>query len=194
MKCAGRAWFPVVLSFFVLPVAVSGQSGTTAGTDFRDGGLWWGVSVGGAGTRLTCDLCETNRELGPAIDVMVGSFAGPALRVGVEAGLWSHDDNGVRENVMRAGIVGLAYPRAGSGLHLIGGVGWSGYRAESFGYDAARLTVGAGWDLRLTGGWVVGNRLTLDAASFGSLRNNGAAVAGGVGISMVRLSVYLDRR
>ena len=194
MSLAFRKPWLLVFCCLSWPTVASGQSGTDTGTDFRDGDLWWGVTVGGAGARLTCDLCETARELGPALDLTVGAYAGPDLRVGVEAGVWSHDDSGIRENVFRAGIVGFAYPRPGSGLHLVGGAGWSGYRAESFGYDAVRLTVGVGWDLRLTDGWVVGNRVTLDAASFGSLRNEGTAVARGVGLSVVRLGVYLDRR
>jgi hypothetical protein len=184
----------VVWTCFAVPSASWGQSGTAGGTDYRAEGLWWGVGVGGGGTRLTCDLCETSRELGPAVEVAVGAWAGPSLRVGVEAGMWSHDDQGVRENVLRAGIVGLAYPRPGSGLHLIGGAGWSGYRADAFAYDAVRVSMGLGWDLRLTRGWVVGNRVTLDASSFGSLRNGGTAVVRGVGLSTVRFGVYLDRR
>ena len=54
----------------------------------------------------------------------------------------------------------------GAGLHLVAGLGWSGYRAELITYDAVRMSLGAGWDLPLTGSWVVGNRIMLDAASF----------------------------
>lgn len=160
----------------------------------RDGGAWWSVTVGAAGARLTCDLCDPARELGPWADVAFGTYASPAVRVGVEGGAWTHDDDGVRESVYRAGVVAEVAPRAGSGLYLLGGVGWLGYRAESFNCDTIRLSVGVGWDLPLSGRWAVGNTLTLDAASFGSLKNDQTTVARGVGMSVMRLGVHLRRR
>ncbi len=176
------------------PAAVAGQSGTVGGRDFPDQGLWWTAAFGAGGARLTCDLCETSRDLGPALDLTVGADAAPGLRVGVDVGAWTNDDHGVRESVYRAGLLGFVHPRPGSGLHLIGGLGWSGYRAGSFGFDAVRLTVGAGWDLPVVGGWFMGNRITLDAASFGSLANRGTTVVRGVGLSVFRFGVYLGHR
>ena len=108
--------------------------------------------------------------------------------------MWTHGDGEVRESVYRAGLTAQLHPRAGSGLHVLAGLGWSGYRAEGFGYDAARLTLGAGWDLPLGGPWVLGNSVTLDAASFGSLRNEAAQVASSVGLSVVRFGVYIRRQ
>ena len=105
-----------------------------------------------------------------------------------------HEDGDVREGVYRAGLVAELHPRPGSGLHVSGGIGWSGYRAEDFGYDAVRLTLGAGWDLPLTKDWVIGNAVTLDAASFGSLKNGDTRIAGDVGMSLVRLAVYVRHR
>lgn len=67
-------------------------------------------------------------------------------------------------------------------------------RAVDFGYDAARLLVGAGWDLPLFGPWVAGNRITLDTAAFGRLENDGTPVARDVGLSMVRVGIYLRHR
>jgi hypothetical protein len=192
---AARNW-GVAASFLTLtaPLALAAQTGAAVGSDYREDGLWWTAGFGAAGARLTCDLCQTSRDLGPAVDLVVGAVAGPGLRVGVDVGAWTHDDHGVRESVYRAGLLAFAHPRPGSGLHLIGGLGWSGYRAGSFGYDAVRLTVGAGWDLPIVGGWVMGNQVTLDAASFGSLANQGTTVVSGVGLSLLRFGVYVGRR
>ncbi len=151
------------------------------------------MTLGAGSARLTCDLCQPARDLGPSLDVVVGTFAAPTLRLGVEGGLWTHVDGEVRETVYRAGVQAALHPRVGSGFHLIGGLGWSGYRAEAFGYDAARLTLGVGWDLPIPGPWIVGNSVTLDAASFGSLRNESTAVARDVGLSVVRFGVYVRR-
>ena len=112
-----------------------------------------------------------------------------------------HED--FRETVYTAGVVAEIHPRAGSGLHLIGGLGWSGYRAGNvdadpdelgFHYNAPRLRLGIGWDLPLGASWSVGNRVTLDASSLGTLTNEGAPVANAVGLSLVRFGIYLRRR
>ena len=79
--------------------------------------------------RLSCTICDPARELGPAVGAALGTYANPNLRVGIEGGLWANDDGDVRETVYRAGLAAQLHPRPGSGLHLSGGLGWSGYRA-----------------------------------------------------------------
>lgn len=156
--------------------------------------LVWGVTVGAGGTRLTCDICQPSRDLGPSIDVMVGAAASPQLRVGVEVGGWTHDDGGVRESVYRAGVISHLSPLPNRGLYLAGGFGWSRYTAEDFTYDAPRLSVGAGWDLPFVPGWAIGNQIMLDAASYGSLKNEDTVVARRVGLSTLRVSVHVRKR
>jgi hypothetical protein len=158
-----------------------------------DANAWWGLGLGAGALRFTCDVCATDRDLGPSLHAVVGTHARSNIRVGLEIGGWSHQDGDVRETVYRAGVVSHLYPKPGSGLHVLGGLGWVGYRAEEFGYDAANLSLGIGWDLPLSGGWMVGNTLTIDAASFGSLKNEDTAVARGVGLSLARFTVLLKR-
>lgn len=157
-------------------------------------GLWYGVAASAGSTRLSCDLCDTSRDLGGSLEVSFGAWAGPKLRVGVDGGFWTRSDNNVRETVYSSGVVASIYPRPGSGLHLIGGLGWVGFRAEDFTYDAVRLRLGAGWDLPLTQEWVAGNRITVDGASFGSLQNGDTPIAESVGLSVVRFTLYIRRR
>lgn len=157
-------------------------------------GLWWEISAAAGGARLTCDVCDPSRELGPSVGVAVGAYASPSGRVGIEGGAWTNRDGGVRESVYRAGVVTQLHLKPGSGLHLIAGLGWAGYRAEDFTYDAVRLTLGGGWDLPLTDAWVAGNRVTLDGSSFGVLKNAGTSVARSVGLSVLTFGVYLRRR
>jgi hypothetical protein len=176
------------------PCDADGQNVPSGGNEFPTSRLWWELTVGGAASRLSCDICEPERENGPSADLAVGAYASPRLRVGVQGGAWTHDDEGVRETVFRAGVIAHLHPRASSGLLLLGGLGWSGYRAGTFGTDAARLTLGAGWDLPLAPGWLVGNVAALDAAAFGSLKREETTLARGVGLSALRLGVYLRRR
>lgn len=158
------------------------------------GGVWWEVSAGAGGTRLTCPLCDPKRELGPAIGGALGAYANPRLRLGIEGGGWTKRDDGDRETVYRAGLVSQLHPRPNSGLHVIAGLGWSGYRTEEITYDAVRLTLGAGWDLPLTRAWSVGNRLTVDASSHAALKEGETEIANPVGLSVLRFGVYLRKR
>ena len=191
---AGRAVFLFGAGLAVGPTAPIEARAQAPGTQGPEAAYWWAVTVGAGSTRFTCDLCTPDRDLGPWAGLAIGASASEAVKVGVEGGFWTHDDDGTREWVYRAGVVAHVYPRVGSGLHLIGGAGWSAYRAEDIRHDAGRLTVGLGWDLALTSGWVVGNTVTLDAASFGSLKNEQVTIDRDVGVSVLRVGVYLKRR
>ena len=155
---------------------------------------WWALTLGAGSTRFTCDLCTPERDAGPWAGLAIGADASEAVRVGVEGGFWTHLDGNTREWVYRAGIVAHVNPRENSGLHLIGGGGWTAYRAEEIRYDSGRITDGMGWDLPLTPGGLVGNTVTLDAASFGSLKNERVTVDRDVGVSVLRLGVFIKRR
>lgn len=156
--------------------------------------VWYAVTFGGAGARLTCDLCQPSRDVGVAFSLAAGVHARPRLRVGLEAGRWSYENEGVRERMHSLGLVAQLVPNASRGFYLLGGAGWSGYRAGEFSYDAPRLTVGLGWDIPFTGEWVIGNVLALDAASGAPLRNEDVTVMRDVGLSSVRLAIQLQRR
>lgn len=156
--------------------------------------LWYELTVGGSGARLTCDVCAPARDVGAAAAVAVGAYAGTRLRVGVEMSRWTYRDAGIREHIKGVGVIAHLVPDPKRGLYLLGGAGWSAYRAGDFTYDAPRITVGLGWDLPAFGNWVVGNVVALDAASFGALRSDGITVVRDVGLSAVRASVQLRRR
>lgn len=181
----------VTAAFLLIPVQIAGQHLQT--TAPPPGGVWWSVAVGGASARLTCDICEPGRDSGVTADVAVGTWVAPTVAVGGEVGGWTHEEADVRERLARAGAVARWHPRP-RGLHLLAGVGWSEYRADDFRYGAVHLSVGVGWDLPVSQRFSVGNRLVLDAASFGTLRNGDATVARGVGMSVARLSLSLRTR
>ena len=173
------------------------------GAPVRSGGFWWSGAVAAAGARLDCDICDQTRDGGPAVEAAFGTYASSAVRVGLDGGGWTFRDEGFREKVYTAGVMAEIYPRPGSGLHLIGGLGWTGYRAGDvdadddelgFTYNAVRLKLGAGWDFPLTPTWSVGNRLTIDASSLGKLSDEGQPIAGSVGLSLVRFGIYLRYR
>ena len=181
------------------PTSLHAQSSASV----TDAGMWGSISAAAGGARLACDICDPTRDGGPALEVAFGTHASPTVRVGIDGGGWTFRDGDFRETVYTAGVVAEIHPRPGSGLHLIGGLGWSGYRAndvdadpdeQGFRYDGVRLRLGLGWDLPLAGSWSVGNRVTLDASSLGTLHDEGVPIARSVGLSLVRFGVYLRRR
>ncbi|HSR40794.1 MAG TPA: hypothetical protein VLL48_01450 [Longimicrobiales bacterium] len=172
-----------VLLSGTLPAPVAGQSGP-----------WWEVGVEGGALRFTCDICATERDVGRSYHVAAGLWAPSRLAVGLEAGWWRHRDDDIQERVYRLGVVGRVHPRPENGLHALAGVGWVGYRAGDFTYDGLKLSLGVGWDLPLADRLVVGNRLTLDAASFGTLFNGDERVVGDVSVSLVRFTVLVGYR
>ncbi len=185
----------LVLSITLMSVptvtAAQGRAPSAAPTTST---IWAEASFGRTGARLTCDVCQTTRDVGPAITLALGAYANPQLRVGLEAGRWSHDDQGAEEHVHTAGLVAHLIPDPRRGLYFLGGLGWSGYRAGDYSYDAPRVSVGTGWDLPIHGRWVAGTIVAIDASSFGAIKNGPTSVARNVGLSAFRVAVQVRRR
>lgn len=156
--------------------------------------IWYEATLGGSGMRLTCDFCQPARDVGPSATFALGGYGSDRVRLGVELGMWTYGNEDVREHLQSAGVIAHLVPNPRRGLYLIGGFGWSGYRAGEFKYDAPRVTVGAGWDIPAGGKFVVGNVITLDAAAFATLRSGEISVLENVGLSMVRAAVKVRRR
>jgi|GEM_PF-4907603 len=156
--------------------------------------LWWSVGAGGGSVRLTCDICAAERDAGLTLHLGLGARAREDLDVGIEVGVWTREDGNVRETAQRVDLRAILRPWTGSGFHVIGGIGWIGYSADELGYDSVALSAGAGWDFPISGRWRIGNRLLLDAASYGSFSNDQGVAANEVSLSIARLEVVLLRR
>lgn len=181
------AWLLAVLA---LVTPLSGQDPAAEGR-----GFWWDAGLGFTSMQVTCRLCTGDIDSGPSLDLAAGAWASPRVAVGIEVGGWTHLDSDVRERVLRAGLSGRYTPSLDSGFHLIGGLGWMGYRADRFHYSTVNLLAGLGWRLPVSAGWSVGNRLVFDAAPFATLKNDGVSVPGGsVRTGALRLSVFVAPR
>ncbi|MDH5234085.1 MAG: hypothetical protein OEW77_03935 [Gemmatimonadota bacterium] len=195
---AGRTLYPWIVGLAWALAALAAAPALAA----QDGGgaaaeppsVWYEFTVGGASARLTCRLCQPAWNLGPVVTAAVGGYAGQRLRLGVEVSRWTYLDPGARETLTGIGLVMHLQPNPGRGLYLTGGLGWSGYRAGDFSYDAPRLTLGAGWDVPAFGRWVVGNVVALDASAFAPLRNGDVTVVPQAGHGAVRFAVQMRRR
>ena len=194
-----RRRFAVLLAATVLAIAPARARAQAAPQAAPQGatanaGLWYEVTLGGAGSRLACSICSAHRDLGAVITGALGAYASPTLRVGLELSRWTYRDVGVREMTSGIGLVAHMKPSARSRLYLLGGAGWTSYRASDYTFGAPRASVGVGYDVPLAGAWVAGNVLTMDLAAFGKLRNESVTVVENVGLSAIRMAVQLRRR
>lgn len=188
---------PLHVGFLAWLLAVLTLAGPLAGQEPEADGdrFWWDAGVGFTSVHVSCRLCTGDIDSGPSIDLAAGAWASPRVAVGIELGGWTHLDADVRERVLRAGLSGRFTPTPASGFHLVGGLGWMGYRAEDFHYSTLNVLAGLGWRLPVSSGWSVGNRLVLDAAPFGTLKNDGVSVpSGSVRTAALRLSVFVAPR
>ena len=151
------------------------------------------AGVGAGWGRVSCDVCQTNRDLGPTAFVRAGTSVRPGVRVAGEATIWTHEVEDERENMGAAMAVLYLHPRSGA-LYVKSGLGYVGYRAgESIAMNAVGLQLGAGYDVRLAG-LAITNYLNLIGSSFGSLKNGTATIAEDVSITLLQFGVGLTLR
>lgn len=191
---AVRRMITQMMTGLLLSASVASTGAAQVSAQAARSPIWYELTLGGSGMRLTCDFCQPARDVGPSMTFGLGAYASPRVRVGVEMGMWTYGNEDVREHLQNAGVVAHIVTNPQTGVYLIGGFGWSGYRAAEFKYDAPRVTVGLGWDIPAGGKFVVGNVVTLDAAAFATLRTDEITVLNNVGLSVVRAAVKVRRR
>jgi hypothetical protein len=120
----------------------------------------FGLGAGSAG--VTCDGCDSDREIAPSLYLRLGGAYRPNLILGGEINGWSksEDDAGDEATVTMATVNFVAqwYPQTAGGFFLSGGLGLGSIRTDlrisglgtltsnttAFGYQ-----VGTGYDIRL---------------------------------------------
>jgi hypothetical protein len=177
-----------------LPLAALLCAGRAAAQS-PDSGTWFGLGAGGGWTRVSCAICSTDRDLGPAGHLRIGTAIRPGLLVGAA---WTHRDDEeeeIRETVATLAGVGTVYPRPGGPLYLKGGIGYIAYRAtEEVAANLIGLVVGAGYEFAVSDGFAITNDLSLVATSFGALKNGDATAADDVSITVLRLGIGIRSR
>jgi hypothetical protein len=157
------------------------------------GGLSIAVGAGAGWARVSCDVCQTARDLGPSAFLNMGTMVRPGVRVGGEATFWTHEVEDEREHMGAAMAVLYLHPRQGP-LYLKGGVGYVGYRAgDDIALNTIGMQVGAGYELRL-GGLALNNFANLISSGFGSLENEGTTIAEDVSTTLLQLGVGITLR
>ena len=159
----------------------------------QDTGLSVAVGAGAAWVRVSCDVCQTARDLGPSGFLRIGKTLRPGWRVAGEVTAWTHEVEDERENLGAAMAVLYMHPNDGP-LYVKAGLGYVGYRAgEDIAMNAVGMQVGAGYELMLNG-LALNNFVNLMGSSFAHLKNQGTTIAGDVGTTLIQIGVGLTVR
>ena len=151
------------------------------------------AGVGAGWGRVSCDVCQTSRDLGPTAFVRVGTSVRNGVHVAGEATIWTHEVEDERENMGALMATLYLHPQRGA-LYVKSGLGLVAYRAgEQIALNSVGLQLGAGYDLRL-GGLAITNYLNLIGSSFGSLKNGDATIAEDVSTTLLQFGVGLTLR
>ena len=163
-------------------------------------GMWLSAGLGGGWTRVSCAICGTDRNLGPAGYLRVGTTLRPGLLMAVEANGWTRDDEDIRSNVVTGGVVAQLYPDPDGGLFLRGGLAYVRFSAaeqerddDGVGANLFGLLMGAGYEFPIGRGVNVTNYASLLASSFGSLNTEGGTAANDVSLTLLQVGIGITR-
>ena len=156
-------------------------------------GVWLSAGAGVGWGRVSCDICQTTRDIGPGGYARVGTTIHPGVRVAAEASAWTHQVEDERENLGAVMAVLYLQPPE-SRLFVKGGLGYIGYRAgEDIALNSAGLQVGGGFEFQL-GGFALNNYINLIGSSFGNLKNGSDTIANDVSTTLLQFGVGFTMR
>lgn len=181
----------LLLAWCVLhPFPAHGQEGAPR--------FWGGIGVGTGSARVSCDICNNDREAGMSGSAALGFGVGRRVRVGVEGNAW-RDDDGNRETLLwSGGLTTYLYPAGDRAFWTKMGAGVMRYRAETDRDDIQANTfgviIGAGYDIPMNSRLAVGPYATLAASSRADLTSGGRTVRERVSHSLLHVGVVFHTR
>lgn len=189
-------WFLVLAG--ALAAAVCGLLPEAASAQESSPRFWGGVGVGTGSARVSCDICENDREAGMTASAALGFGLGERVRLGVEGNAWLDQDDNLDTLLWSATFSGYLYPRGTEGLWTKAGMGIMRYRAETDRDDveanAFGVLIGAGYDIPMSGPFTVGPFVTLATSSRADLKRGETVVRNRVSHSLIHLGVVFHIR
>lgn len=157
--------------------------------------------MGTGWSRLSCDLCQQNRDLGFVGHVQLGGVARPGLLAGAEADWWLHSGDRANQRVSTLQGVLILRPDPARPFFYKAGVGVTRYRAEGTGEGEDDVLIAEMWGVQLGAGVVfdlvpgysMTNSVEIVGAAFGDLQSRGESIAGGVSLTKVRIRMGVIR-
>ena len=159
-------------------------------------GTWFGFGLGTGWTHVTCELCDADRQRALSGNVKFGFTLSPSVLLGAEVNGWFQSEENIDELLGSFSGVVYWYPLSRGHLQLKGGLAVLKYRISDednlITTTAFGPELGAAYEIRIT------RQVSLDpylhaiiTPSTAELRSEGTRVIGGVGLSLLQLSLAL---
>jgi hypothetical protein len=155
----------------------------------------FGISfgLGGGSASISCDGCESERETALSGYLRLGGYASPSLFIGGESNGWTKSEGGIDELIGFLSAVAQWYPQVTNGFYLKGGVGFATSEAsddvDELTIGGVGLTVGAGYDWRLTRNFSLTPYLNYLRSFTGELEFNGTSSGVSANIDVVQFGL-----
>ena len=167
-----------------------GQSASTAHS-----GVWAGLGMGWGSALPSCPICARDRSGGMSGYLNVGTSVTERILIGVEGNGWYKGTEDLDQIVAGVSVVTLLYPNADAGLFLKAGLGLTRFEARPAGDETMAtantfgVNVGVGYELRAVGALSVVPYMNILTGSFGTLKEDGDALTGGMNLSLVQFGL-----
>lgn len=192
-----RFILPLALGILVtLPASAEAQymgSGISESADRS--GVWVGLGMGWGSALPSCPICARDRTGGLSGYLRTGTSVTDRILVGVEANGWYKGTEDLRQIVGSASVVTLMYPKADVGLYFKAGLGLTRFEARPRDGDPSAtantlgVNVGVGYELRTLNSVSLVPYMNVVTGSFGTLKEDGDAITGGMNLSVVQFGV-----
>ena len=153
-------------------------------------GFWAGAGLGAGSERLSCGICQGDRDTDLSGYVKLGWTVSQHVLLGVESNGWKQETNGINELLGTLHAVVYWYPAVASGFYVKAVAGMLAFRVEGGGSemtgDAFSAQVGMGYDLRITRAFSFTPFLNVIASTQGDLTLNGNKAASDVNYSLIQ--------
>jgi hypothetical protein len=159
--------------------------------------IWLSAGIGTGSQQVACQICRGDRNGGWSARVAGGKRIRPHLDLGAEIHGWTDHTDGI--GYRSIAFVPAIYwrPNRNRPLFLMGGVGYSTYRAanddESITTSGLAFAAGGGMDAPLTGRWRFTPFITYTASVLANLKHDRTDVTSAQ-VSLLQLGLGLTRR
>ena len=182
----------VLLAFLIATPAVAQRGGSTPGR-----GFWLSAGLGTGSQQVACEICRADRNGGWAARFAFGHRIRPGLDLGGEIHGWVDRTDDIQFRSLA--ILPAVYWRPGrrAKYHLIGGIGYTTYRAgnddETISSSGLGFTAGAGLDLSVAGRLFLTPFATFTASFLANLKHERTDITRAQ-LSLLQLGIGFTRR
>jgi hypothetical protein len=160
-------------------------------------GFWAGVGLGSGLQQVACDICRGQGNGGWAARVALGGTLSRHLLLGGELHGWTDKTDDIRFTFYSVTPALYWYPSTRIPYYLLGGIGLVGFRAsdqnENMSSSSMGLTVGLGYEMRVTSGYAISSFATYTGSFLANLKHERTDITDAQ-VSLFQVGIGFTRR